>query len=169
KQKNKKLKQNMVHVPKQTKIKIYKQLLNDGVFVLKKDFQGNHEETGVPNLHCYILLRSLKDRGLMEEVYNWGFTYLYLNLKGCEYLKEKLGISADNVIPNTFKASKQNYISREEEDEEGRAKRRFNNPRGGARGEGGRRGYGQGGRRREGENQGEEQQQQEQQQEQTAQ
>ncbi|EGR31492.1 hypothetical protein IMG5_108110 [Ichthyophthirius multifiliis] len=162
----------MVHVPKQTKIKIYKQLLNDGVFVLKKDFQGNHEETNVPNLHCYILLRSLKDRGLMEEVYNWGFTYLYLNLKGCEYLKEKLGISADNVIPNTFKASKQNYISREEDDEEGKARRRMGGagPRGGNRGEGGRRGYGQGGRRRNDEEQVQEQQnEQQQEQQQTAQ
>ena len=35
----------MVHVLKATKIRIYRQLLQDGVFVLKKDFEGNHEET----------------------------------------------------------------------------------------------------------------------------
>ena len=131
---------------KATKIKIYRQLLQDGVFVLKKDFIGNHEETKVPNLHCFILVRALKDRGLLEEVFNWGYTYYYLNLKGCEYLKEKLGISADNVIPNTFKPNNKNYISKEDDDEEGRAKRRFGGAgRGGARGNDGgrdRKGYG---------------------------
>ena len=83
---------------------------------------------------------------MLEEVFNWGYTYYYLNLKGCEYLKEKLGISADNVIPNTFKPNNKNYISKEDDDEEGRAKRRFGaGGRGGPRGnEGGRdrKGYG---------------------------
>lgn len=115
----------MVHVLKATKIRIYKQLLQDGVFVLKKDFEGSHEETGVPNLHCYLLVRSLKDRGFLEEIFNWGFTYYYLNKEGCEYLKTKLGISADNVIPKTFKASNVNFISKEE-DEEDRPRRQFN-------------------------------------------
>ncbi|EAS06405.1 40S ribosomal protein S10, putative (macronuclear) [Tetrahymena thermophila SB210] len=122
----------MVHVLKATKIRIYKQLLQDGVFVLKKDFEGHHEETGVPNLHCYILVRSLKDRGFLEEIFNWGFTYYYLNKEGCEYLKTKLGISADNVIPKTFKASNVNFISKEEDEEE-RPRRQFN--KGGRTGE----------------------------------
>ena len=114
----------MVHVLKATKIRIYRQLLQDGVFVLKKDFEFNHEETGVPNLHCFILVRSLKDKGFLEEIFNWGYTYYYLNKEGCEYLKEKLGISADNVIPKTFKPTTVNYISKDEDEEE-RPRRNF--------------------------------------------
>jgi hypothetical protein len=91
---------------------------------LKKDFEFNHEETGVPNLHCFILIRSLKDKGFLEEIFNWGYTYYYLNKEGCEHLKEKLGISADNVIPKTFKPSTVNYISRDEDEEE-RPRRNF--------------------------------------------
>ena len=30
-----------------------------------------HEETKVPNLHVWMLLRSLKDKGLVEEHFNW--------------------------------------------------------------------------------------------------
>ena len=144
----------MVHVLKATKIRIYRQLLQDGVFVLKKDFEGTHEETSVPNLHCFILVRSLKDKGFLEEIFNWGFTYYYLNKEGCEHLKEKLGISADNVIPKTFKPSTVNYISKEEDEEE-RPRRPFGNrreggDRDGARGgdrDGRRRGVGREGRR----------------------
>lgn len=151
----------MVHVLKVTKIKIYKQLLQDGVFVLKKDFEGQHEETKVANLHCFILVRSLKDRGYLEEIFNWGFTYYYLNKEGCEYLKEKLGISADNVIPKTFKPSTTNYISKEEDDEE-RTRRPFGNRRDGGRdgqrgerdGRGRGRGVGREGRKDEGATEG---------------
>ena len=78
-------------------------------------------------------MRSLKDKGFLEEIFNWGFTYYYLNKEGCEHLKEKLGISADNVIPKTFKPSNVNYISKEEDEEE-----RPRRPFGGNRREGGR-------------------------------
>jgi len=58
-------------------------LLAEGVIVVKKDFKlPKHSETDVPNLHVWMLMRSLKDRGLVDLVFNWQYYYYYVKLEG---------------------------------------------------------------------------------------
>lgn len=56
----------MVLVSKADKKTIYKYLLQEGVIVFHKDYSNQpHKGTGVANIHVRMLLRSLKDRGLV--------------------------------------------------------------------------------------------------------
>ena len=89
---------------KATRIKIYSQLFRDGVIVCKKDSQGDHPEMeGVPNLQVWKLMQSLKSKGYVRETYNWRYLYYYLENEGIEYLREYLGITDANVVPDTHK------------------------------------------------------------------
>lgn len=95
----------MVQVQKQDKKRVYTYLLKEGVVVLPKDFSLDpHKATGVPNLHVWVLLRSLKDRGLVELIFNWQFYYYFLNDNGKKYLAEFLGLT-EEVVPVTWKYS----------------------------------------------------------------
>jgi len=62
----------MVLISRENKRKVFSYLLNEGVIVIKKDMQlPKHADTDVPNLYVWMLLRSLKDRDLVEVVFNW--------------------------------------------------------------------------------------------------
>jgi len=62
----------MVLISKENKRKVYEYLLNEGVIVIKKDFNlPKHEAIGIPNLQVWMLLRSLKDKDLVELTFSW--------------------------------------------------------------------------------------------------
>jgi small subunit ribosomal protein S10e len=88
-----------------------------------------------------MLLRSLKDRDLVELVFNWQYYYYYVKNEGVTHLREYLGILEDNIAPITFKNTRKAFVGRDEEEEgEDRPRRRFGGGRGGRGGRFGGRG-----------------------------
>jgi len=84
----------MVLISKADKKTVYRYLLQEGVIVLHKDYSTQaHKGTAVPNIHVRMLLRSLKDRGFVELVFNWQFFYYFVNAEGKKYLSEYLGLT----------------------------------------------------------------------------
>lgn len=93
----------MVQIQKQDRKRVYTYLLKEGVCVIHKDFSLEaHKATGVPNLQVWMLLRSLKDKGHVELVFNWQYYYYFLNENGKKYLAEFLGLT-EEVVPLTWK------------------------------------------------------------------
>ena len=54
-----------------------------------------------------MVVKSLKSRGFLEEVFNWQWCYYFLNEKGVKYLVNFLGLRED-VVPATYKKTKLN-------------------------------------------------------------
>ena len=153
----------MVLVPLKDKVKLYTYFLKEGVFACRKDNTTNNENLNIPNLHCFLIMRSLVSRGMATEIFSWRWHYYFLTKKGVEYLREYLGLPA-NIVPNTYKLEEPEEQPKEEgegENEEKKGERRERGERGeGRRGRGKPRG-GRGGRRggrRGGEEGGEQQQ-----------
>lgn len=63
----------MVLVSKENKRKIYEYLLNEGVIVVKKDsYLPKHQQlTDVPNLQVMMIVKSLKSKGFVQDVFCW--------------------------------------------------------------------------------------------------
>lgn len=75
----------MVLVSRENRRCIYQYLLGEGVLVLKKvlfpkslispflkDFSNTpHNDTKVPNLQVWMVMRSLHSKGIVELVFNW--------------------------------------------------------------------------------------------------
>ena len=94
---------SMVQISKADKKAVYRYLLQEGVIVFHKDFStAAHKGTNVANIHVRMLLRSLKDRGFVELVFNWQWFYYFLNAEGMKYVSEYLGLTED-VVPMTWK------------------------------------------------------------------
>ena len=95
----------MVQVQKAEKKAVYRYLLQEGVIVIHKDFTTQvHKGTNVPNIHARLLLRSLKDRGLVELVFSWQYFYYFINEAGKKYLSDYLNLT-EEVVPLTWKYS----------------------------------------------------------------
>ena len=95
----------MVQVQKAEKKAVYRYLLQEGVVVIHKDFTTQqHKGTNVPNIHVRLLLRSLKDRGLVELVFSWQYYYYFINEQGKKYLSDYLNLT-EEVVPLTWKYS----------------------------------------------------------------
>ena len=144
----------MVLVPLKEKVKIYTYFLQEGVFACKKDNTSKNETLDIPNLHCFLVMRSLISRKFATEIFRWQWHYYFLTPEGIKYLREYLGLPA-TVIPNTYKVSTENNEEEQkEEGEEGErsgGERRERNGRGRPRGgRGGRRGGRRGGEGEEG-------------------
>ncbi len=93
----------MVLVAKVDKKTVYRYLLQEGVIVFHKDFSSQpHKGTGVANINVRMLLKSLKDRGFVELVFNWQYFYYFLNEEGKKYVSEYLGLT-EEVVPQTWK------------------------------------------------------------------
>jgi small subunit ribosomal protein S10e len=93
----------MVQISKAEKKTVYRYLLQEGVIVLHKDYSAQpHKGTNVPNIHVRTLLRSLKDRGLVDLVFNWQHFYYFINQEGKKFLTEFLGLT-EEVVPLTWK------------------------------------------------------------------
>lgn len=93
----------MVQIQKADRKTVYKYLLNEGVIVFHKDFSNQpHKGTNVANIEVRMLLRSLKDRGFVDLVFNWQYFYYFVNNEGKKYLSEFLGLT-EEVVPLTWK------------------------------------------------------------------
>ena len=102
----------MVLVPTQDKIKLYIYFLKEGVFCFKKDNVNKNENLDIPNLHCFLIMRSLVSRKYATEIFSWQWHYYFLTPEGIKYLRDYLGLPS-TVIPNTYK------FNDEEQQEEG--------------------------------------------------
>ena len=123
----------MVLVAKSDKKTVYRYLLQEGVIVLHKDYSSQaHKGTGVANIAVRMLLRSLKDRGFVDLVFNWQYFYYFLNAEGKKYVSEYLGLT-EEVVPLTWKADEKRQYEHIVEDKGRRVKRerRDDAPRGG--------------------------------------
>ena len=139
----------MVLVPTKEKVKIYTYFLQEGVFACKKDNTSKNETLDIPNLHCFLVMRSLISRKFATEIFSWQWHYYFLTPEGIKYLREYLGLPG-SVIPNTYKVNtennedEQNKEGEEGDRREGRGERRGRGrgrPRGGrGRPRGGKRG-----------------------------
>ena len=91
----KELTTNMVLVSKAQKRSVYEYLMENGVLVVKKDsYLPKHQHiTNVPNLIVQMVVKSMKSRGLIDEVFNWQWSYYFLNETGVKYLGKALGNS----------------------------------------------------------------------------
>merc|ERR1712187_122878 len=99
----------MVLVSKDNKRSIFTYLLREGVIVVKKDayLPAHQQVTSVPNLHVMMITKSLKSRGYLNEVYNWGWRYYFLTNDGVQYLIKELGLPADaKILPATHTKKK---------------------------------------------------------------
>ena len=141
----------MVLVPLKDKVKIYTYFLQEGVFACKKDNTSKNETLEIPNLHCFLVMRSLISRKFATELFRWQWHYYFLTPEGIKYLREYLGLPA-TVIPNTYKVSTENNDEEQKEEGEegerrgGERRRGRGRPRGGRGGRrGGRRGGEEGG------------------------
>ena len=95
----------------------------------------------MPSLHCFLVMRSLKSRKFVTEIFSWQWHYYFLTPEGIKYLREYLGLPS-NVIPNTHKADRNVQKNEEGEAEGDDGEKRGRGGRG--RGRGGR-GRGRGG------------------------
>jgi small subunit ribosomal protein S10e len=103
---------------------------------------NKHEALDIPNIDCFLVMRSLKSRKYVTEIFTWQWHYYFLKNEGVKFLREYLGLPS-SVIPNTHKVEK--VAKQDEEGVEGEEANE-GRPRGrGARGRGGR---GRGGRGR---------------------
>ena len=140
----------MVLVPTKEKVKIYTYFLQEGVFACKKDNTSKNETLDIPNLHCFLVMRSLISRKFATEIFSWQWHYYFLTPEGIKYLREYLGLPS-TVIPNTYKVNTENNEEEQpkEEGEEGEERKGKGERRGRGRGRGGRGGRGgrRGGRR----------------------
>ena len=137
----------MVLVPLKEKVKLYTYFLSEGVFACKKDNTTNHSYLQIPNLHCFLVMRSLVSRGMATEIFSWQWHYYFLTKKGVEYLREYLGLPA-NIVPKTYKLDEVEEQPKEEGGEENEEKKGGERrERGGERRGRGRPRGGRGGRR----------------------
>ena len=94
----------MVLVSKEDRRSLFEYLLREGVIVVKKDayLPAHQQVSTVANLHVMMVVKSLKSRGYLNEVYNWGWSYYFLTNAGVKFLIEQLGLPADSkIVPNT--------------------------------------------------------------------
>lgn len=93
----------MVLIPKENRRKLYENLVSEGVIVVKKDpTLQKHQEVEIPNLHVMMMMKSLTSKGLVEEDFNWLWSYYKLNNDGLTQLRDYLGFPPE-VIPKTMK------------------------------------------------------------------
>ena len=112
----------MVLITKDQKRTVFTYLLKEGVIVVKKDaYMPEHGQTSVPNLQVMMLVKSLKSRGCLDEVYNWGWYYYFLTDDGVKYLIKALGLPADaKILPATHTKKVKVAIQPEKEEKEGK-------------------------------------------------
>ena len=72
--------------------------MENGVIVVKKDSylpQHQHFDAKVnpmPNLIVQMVVKSLKSKGFLDEVFNWQWSYYFVNENGVKFLVKSLGM-----------------------------------------------------------------------------
>jgi len=136
----------MVLVSTKEKLKIYTYLLQEGVFCFKKQYFEKNKNLDIPNLNCFLVLRSLASRKYCTEIFSWQWHYYFLTQAGVKYLRDYLGLP-ENVVPNTHKfnqEAEEEEENKEEEQKQGGERRGGNRGRGRGGNRGGNRGRGRG-------------------------
>ena len=77
----------MVLVSSKDKRKIYVYLLQEGVFCFKKDYTNKNENIDIPNINCFLVLRSLKSRKFVTEIFSWQWHYYFLTEEGVKVIE----------------------------------------------------------------------------------
>ena len=117
----------MVFVTRSHRHAIYSQLYSEGVMVVKKDYYGKYslpmahgDPLVIPNYQVMGVMKSLKDRGIVKETFNWGWHYYFLaselksvktkddtvEFTGRDQMREILGLPA-SVDPNTHRVDRE--------------------------------------------------------------
>ena len=107
----------MVLIQKSHQRAVYEYLISEGVIVVKKDaYLPKHQHiTSVPNLIVMMIVKSLKSRRYLNGVFNWQWSYYWLNDAGVKYICEYLGLPED-VVPVTYKKVKMARANQEGDD-----------------------------------------------------
>ena len=94
----------MVLISKEDRRLIFSYLLREGVIVVKKDaYIPQHQNVPVANINAMMIVKSLKSKGCLNEVYNWGWSYYFLTNKGVAHLIKELDLPIDkNIVPLTY-------------------------------------------------------------------
>ena len=112
----------MVLVSREDRRVMFEYLLREGVCVVKKDayLPAHQQITSVSNLHVQMVVKSLKSRKYLNEVYNWGWSYYFLTNAGVKYLIEELGLPADSkIVPATHTKKRAVIAAPVKEEKEG--------------------------------------------------
>ena len=96
----------MVLVSTKDKRAIYVYLLQEGVFCFKKDYSNKNENSDIPNINCFLVMRSLLSRKFVTEIFSWQWHYYFLTTDGAKYLRTYLGLP-DTIIPKTMRVQGQ--------------------------------------------------------------
>ncbi len=93
----------MVLVSKEEKRAIYTYLLKEGTIVVKKDsYLPKHQQLDISNLKVQMIVKSLKSRGYVNDVFSWMWSYYTVTNAGVAFLVKELGVPSD-VVPATYK------------------------------------------------------------------
>jgi len=106
----------MVLVTREDRRTTFEYILREGVVVVKKDAYLPHhgQISTVANLHIMMIVKSLKSKGYLNEVYTWGWNYYFLTNAGVKYLIQELGLPADSkIVPNTHTKKRQTVVAAE--------------------------------------------------------
>merc|ERR1712159_6169 len=91
-----------------------------GTVVKKDSYLPQHAQIPISNLHVQMIVKSLKSRGCLNEVYNWGWSYYFLTDEGVAYLIKALGLPADaKILPATHTKKTKRLIEQVKEGKEG--------------------------------------------------
>ena len=90
----------MVLVSKAERRAIFTYLLKEGVIVVRKDaYLPEHQNiSGVANLKVMMIVKSLKSRGYLNDVFNWQWSYYTVTKSGVEFLTKSLGKSRFSIF-----------------------------------------------------------------------
>eukprot|EP00826_Nyctotherus_ovalis_P043759 TRINITY_DN464_c0_g1_i9.p2 TRINITY_DN464_c0_g1~~TRINITY_DN464_c0_g1_i9.p2 ORF type:complete len:129 (-),score=49.83 TRINITY_DN464_c0_g1_i9:214-600(-) len=88
----------MVLITKQQKRVAYNHLLEEGVIVVKKDVHlKKHQTLDMPNLNLMCIMKSLKSKQFVTEIFSWNWYYYTVNKEGIKFLCQYLGKHALTV------------------------------------------------------------------------
>jgi small subunit ribosomal protein S10e len=105
----------MVLIDKKEKRRVYEELIKEGVIVIKKDWteQEHPNIKGVQPIKVWMLLRSLKSKDLVTELFNWNHFYFFLKKEGLDFVRQHLHIEG-NVEPATYAKDDRKFVINEE-------------------------------------------------------
>eukprot|EP00917_Polyrhabdina_sp_WS-2016_P000006 GHVP01000010.1.p1 GENE.GHVP01000010.1~~GHVP01000010.1.p1 ORF type:complete len:103 (+),score=15.57 GHVP01000010.1:884-1192(+) len=90
-----------MHIPKKNMLEVYTSLFESGVLIVAKNrFENVHSDLQTPNHQIKPLMRSLKSKGCVTEVFSWQYSYFTITAEGIQYLRRKLFLS-DSAFPET--------------------------------------------------------------------
>merc|ERR1711907_922068 len=107
---------NMVLVSKKQKRDVFTYLVKEDAYL-----PAHGQVTTVPNLQAMMIVKSLKSRGCLNEVFNWGWHYYFLTDDGVKSLIKQLGLPADaKILPATHSKKRKVAVAAAETETKGK-------------------------------------------------